>query len=64
MELAISNGEKLYLHWRDENDNVIGPQFPEPGKVRCWSKEYMDPFWEELDEFLNKCEELLNEQDE
>lgn len=60
MELAISSGRKLHLHWRDKDDKVIGPQFPEPGKVRCWEQTDMSD-WAKIDKSLDKIERLLDE---
>lgn len=61
MELIIDKKHRLFLDWNDEFGNRIGPQFPEPGKIRCWDRHNEDEFWKELDKFLDKFEGILNE---
>lgn len=64
LELVIDKEQRLYLHWRDENGNTIGPQFPEPGKIKAWDRSESDPFWDNLDRFLKIYERCSRRQND
>lgn len=58
LELIIDKERKLYLHWKDEHGRTTGPQFPIPGKIRCWDRSSSDPFWEFFERCLDIAERL------
>lgn len=62
LELAVG-GHKLYLNWLDPNGRCVGPQFPEPGMIRCWRREE-DPEWALIDEAFDTIDKALDGQQE
>jgi len=60
LELIINKEQKLYLHWRDENDTITGPKFPEKGKIRAWELKDEDIFWKKFDQLCRIRERILS----
>lgn len=58
LELMIDKNHKVYLNWKDEHGITTGPQFPVPGKIRCWDRTSEDDFWQYLDTYLDIAEQF------
>lgn len=56
LEVIINKECRFFLHWRNEEGEIIGPQIPQPGKIRCWDSSMEDDFWAYLDAHLDKME--------